>query len=598
MDLRSALVRGLLLLSLTLLAGCGRLPWSKEPTGDAAAAPERPRIVVVVEGVEGQLADNVRASLSVGRRGCETAPAYVRALARDGEREALDALRALGHYAAKVELRVEQGETCPQVVVGVTAGPPTVVAAVDVDISGAAADDAAFVAAVAAHGVAPGDTLDHSKYAGIKQRIERSALERGYLDGRFSRRRLEVDPVANTARIALAFDSGPRYSVGEVLIEQDPVVVDEALIRRFLDYVPGEPYRADIVSRFYSALSASGYFSTVEVRPRLTAPVGTAIPIEIELAAGNRHRVSTGVGFSTDEGIRGKVQYQNRRFNVHGHRFRAEARASLIEQRLSGEYQIPRVHPSNEWFSVQGGVRREDVDTFETVELEAGIAETKRRPWGFMERRFVNLNQQFFDISSEEESTTFIIPGTRWTKTRADDPLFPRRGYSLDLELRGAADAILSDTSFVRALVSAAAVRALPLGTRLIARTDLGASWVDEFDRLPPTERFFAGGDVSIRGFDIDELGPEDDEGKVIGGRYLAVGSLEIEKVLRDQFGVAAFVDAGNAFGGPGSSDGVRIGAGLGLRWYSPVGPIRIDVAHPFDDDTVARLHLRIGPDL
>jgi translocation and assembly module TamA len=122
--------------------------------------------------------------------------------------------------------------------------------------------------------------------------------------------------------------------------------------------------------------------------------------------------------------------------------------------------------------------------------------------------------------------------------------------------------------------------------------------WVDEFDRLPPSERFFAGGDNSIRGYDIDSRGPIDASGDVIGGTYLAVLSAELEHYFTDTWGVAAFIDSGNSFGGDGSSTGFQTGIGAGVRWRSPVGPIRVDIAHPLDDkDNDFRLHLRIGPD-
>ena len=141
-------------------------------------------------------------------------------------------------------------------------------------------------------------------------------------------------------------------------------------------------------------------------------------------------------------------------------------------------------------------------------------------------------------------------------------------------------------------------LRALPYGLRSLLRGELGGMWVDEFRALSPDERFFAGGDRSIRGYDYQDLGPINSTGYVIGGRYLGVMSFEIEKYVLGNWGLAGFVDSGNAFGGPGRDTGLKTGVGLGLRWRSPVGPIRLELAHPLDDDdTVIKLHLRIGPD-
>jgi translocation and assembly module TamA len=121
--------------------------------------------------------------------------------------------------------------------------------------------------------------------------------------------------------------------------------------------------------------------------------------------------------------------------------------------------------------------------------------------------------------------------------------------------------------------------------------------WTDDFDSMPPNLRFFAGGDRSLRGFGFQELGPLNSIGEVNGGRYLAVGSLEYERHLFGDFGLAGFVDAGNAF--DAGDFEVAAGVGLGLRWRSPVGLVRVDLAAPVaGDGDGLRLHLVIGPEI
>ncbi len=590
--------RLLLLVPVLMLTACGYLPFGKGNGEDDATARQRPLIPVTVVGVEGDVAANVHAHVSLASRPCDTGRAYLRALERRAAEEALTALRAYGYYRAEVAVEVSTGEDCAAATVRVAPGPRVTLRQVEVEIAGAARDDRGFTRAAERHALHAGAPLSHADYEAAKSLLETLALERGYLQGRFTRSSLRVDPAAGQADVRITYDSGPRFSVGEVRILQEPVVVEETLIRRFIEVEPGAPYDAGIVSRIYAALSGSEYFDAVEVRPLVSRPEQLSIPIEITLSARKRHKYSAGVGASTDEGIRTRFNYVNRRVNTLGHRIKAELRASLIEQRLSGEYQIPRAHPSDEWLSLQAGVRREDIDTFETIESRVGVSETKRRPWGWMETRFVNLNHQSFDIADDSRATTLVIPGLRWNKTVADDPLRPRRGYSLDFEVRGSADFLISDVDFARALLSASAVYGLPAGLRLLTRADAGASWVAAFGDLPPSERFFAGGDVSIRGYAFEDLGPENDDGEVIGGQYLGVASLELEKAIGERWGIAAFADAGNAFGGDGHATGIKVGVGAGVRWHSPIGPVRVDLAHPLDDDTVLRLHLRIGPDL
>ncbi len=595
----SACLRAVLMAPLAVaLSACSLWPFGENGDQAAANGAARPSIAFEVQGVEGRLADNVRAHATLASKPCDTAPAYVRALAARAEEETRDALRAFGYYQAEVSVALDTAGDCPRAVVSVKRGRRVTLREVEVRVSGPGENDVAFERAIANLPLTPGAGLSHARYSEAKSLIETLALERGYLDGRFTTSRLAVDPHAGTADVTLVFASGTRYGVGPVRIDEQPDRLNESLIRRFLDYSPGAPYNSSLVTRFYTALSASEYFESVEVRPLLSQPDGETIPIDIALTPRKQHKYAAGLGASTDEGIRGRINYANRRINRHGHRVSAELRASLIEQRLQGAYQIPRTHPADEWLSIQAGVRREDLDSFDTIESRLGASETKRRPWGWMETRFVDLNHQIFDVGGDSGTTTLLIPGLRWAKTTSNDPLYPTRGWALEFEVRGASDAIISDVSFARASVSASAVYGLPAGMRLLTRLDAGTSWIDQFDELPPTERFFAGGDNSIRGFGFEDLGPEDADGKVIGGKHLAVASLELEKFFTDKWGGAVFVDAGNAFGGAGSSTGVKVGVGAGVRWRSPVGPARVDLAHPLDDDTIVRLHLRIGPDL
>ena len=116
------------------------------------------------------------------------------------------------------------------------------------------------------------------------------------------------------------------------------------------------------------------------------------------------------------------------------------------------------------------------------------------------------------------------------------------------------------------------------LGGRVLMRTDLGYTEVNDVTELPASIRFFAGGDSSVRGFAYESLGPEDSNGEVIGGRHLATGSLEYDHPLTEKWHLAAFTDAGNAFNDFDAFE-PRHSAGIGIRWRSPLGPIRLDIA-------------------
>ena len=358
-------LRRLLLLLCALCGGCGALPWADKPT-PAPAALAVPTIKLGVRGVNDRLAGNIRAHVSLASRACTTPAAYVSALAKRAEQESQDALRAYGYYHAKVKTRVQRSGDCPRVVIEVVQGPRVVIEAIALVVEGAAHDDRGFMTPLAKLPLEVGASLNHDKYTATKRLLETLALERGYLAGHFVEHRLEVDVTRNVARVRLRYASGPRYRIGTVTIKQQPLVVREELVRRFLDYQPEQPYAAELVTRFYAALAASQYFDQVDIRPQLGAARDGQVAVDINLTPRKRHKYAIGLGASTDEGARTHLAYANRRLNPAGHRLNAEVRASLIEQSLSGEYQIPRAHPADEWLSLQAGVKHKNRENFKS----------------------------------------------------------------------------------------------------------------------------------------------------------------------------------------------------------------------------------------
>lgn len=592
-----------LLLALTQLAACAWLPFGDKnpPSGNSeiGSGAEEPVISVSVTGVDDEIADNIRAHVGISRSHCSVPAGILQRRINKTTSEATRALQAYGYYEAKIGIHFEPSGECHTAVIEVEPGRRMQVDRVELVLEGEAAADDMFNHRLRNLPLQEGKALNHGDYSTTKSRIESTAAELGYLDGRFIHSELKILMEPYIAEAVIHYDSGKRYLLGEIEVVQDPAVLREDLVERLLEAPEGDRYEAAQVVAIQDRLGGSGYFREVEARPQLSAPDGRSIPVKVNVKPSERHVFSAALGFATDVGVRSRLGYTNRRWNDRGHRLGGEARLSQVEQGLSANYQIPREHPADEWLRFSAGLRREDLDTFDTRVANLSVNESKRRPWRIMENRFINLTREDFEVGSEDNTVTFLIPGVRWSRRVVDDELYPEQGLDLNLEVRGAAQALVSETSFLRTNLHAHYLRTLPLEIRSFIRTDLGAMWVDEFRSLPPSERFFAGGDNSIRGYDFQDLGPVNDVGDVIGGRYLGIISLELEKYLTGNWGAAVFVDTGNAFGGPGENTGLQTGVGLGLRWRSPVGPVRLDLAHPLDDDnTLIRFHLRVGPDL
>lgn len=588
----------LVVAGLAALSGCAGLPFFGEDDS-APAAEALPKITPTVTGVPTGEAASVAAHLAVAGKPCTISRSYFDAITSEAASQAAEAMRAFGHYRAEAEVQTDyEAGDCPAVRVEVEPGRRVRYERIEVVIEGGAREHPAFQKAVANLPLVSGEPLHHGQYKSAKSTFDSLASEFGFLDAEFTTARLEVDPEAGTADVRWVFDSGQRYGLGELSITQTPDKLDEDLIRRIVEYDPEELYSVEAVSSVNRALTRSSYFSSVDVRPRFGQTDAGEIPVDVTLTPRNRHSFTSGVGASTDEGLRGRARYQNRRLNRRGHRASAGLRASLIEQSFSAEYQIPREHPQDEWLTLQAGVRRESVETFDATEFQVSASDTKRRRWDWLETRYIEVDRSTFELAGESRNATYLVPGLRWVKSAANDPLVPRRGYRISLETRGAAERLVSKTSFLRTAVIASGVLPMPFEARLLGRTRLGAVWVDDFAALPPDERFFTGGDQTVRGYRFNTLGPRDAEGRVIGGTYLGVASLEYEQPVYARFAMAAFVDVGNAFGGPGENPGLARSVGIGLRMRSLVGSIRLDFAHPLDNDDLVMFHLRLGPDL
>ena len=190
------------------------------------------------------------------------------------------------------------------------------------------------------------------------------------------------------------------------------------------------------------------------------------------------------------------------------------------------------------------------------------------------------------------------MPGLNWTYVSTNDPLNVDQGFRINLQLRGANENLLSDTSFIQAAVRSKWIYSFTETSRFILRGDVGTTVLEnDFSAIPASIRFFTGGDRTVRGYSLDSIGPRDENDEVIGGKHLMVGSLEYDYRIRDQWSIAAFIDSGDAF--DDEAPEFKTGVGVGVRWQSPVGPVRVDLASGLNEpgDTI-RLHFNLGPDL
>ncbi|HSG65068.1 MAG TPA: autotransporter assembly complex family protein [Gammaproteobacteria bacterium] len=550
---------------------------------------------VLLTGLEGAMLDNALIHLVLDEEPCDSPEWRVRERYTRASDELRAALEAFGYYSVSIAQSLEFGEACWMASFDVALGEPVYLRNVDVSIEGEASNDPAFSELIRMSTLDPGAPLQHAAYEQLKRRLVERAFQRGYVEAGFSSNRLDVFPQEHAADVELKFDSGPRYTFGEISVSQE--VLDESLIEGYYEFRRGDPYDRARLTELYSTLTNSGYFNVIDVRPMPANRETREIPISVSATGLPRRAISYGLGFSTDTGPRFRFGRIDRRVSSRGTQSGVNGQLSPVISELSYNRRLPYGDPRSEWVSFDVGIKHEDTETAVSDTLELGARRVQSRRFGWQETQSINLIIEDFIVGEIESRSRLVMPGISWQKITADSAFRPSRGYRLVLELSGANDDLGSDTTFAQVQAGAKWITSLGESTRLLLRTQLGFTWEENFDVLPPTVRFFAGGDNSIRGFEFDSLGPVDQNGDVIGGDRLLVASAEYEVSFSPRWSGAMFIDSGNAF--TGSDFEPRTGAGFGVRWQSPLGPIRFDVAWPINDvEDSPRLHVTLGADL
>ncbi len=569
------------------------------------------RVELEISGLEKELQENVTAHLGIAQLvqhaglipfmpGDKDRPALavtetnIRRLHRQATRDIEAALQPFGYYEPVIDAQLSRDGDTWKAVYHVDTGPATRIEQLDIQISGAGQTDERILSARKASQLKPGRRLLHSDYETTKEKLLQAALASGYLDARYRLAELRILKVQRQAQIRLLLDTGPRYFFGPISIEQD--ILDPDFVQQFVHIRQGEPFNTNALLELQLALSDSGYFSRVEVDPQRAAAADFHVPVVITTEPSKPRRYAVGLGYGTDTGPRLSLASEFRRINRRGHGILADIQLSDILQSVGAQYQIPIGNLVSDRLVFSS---RAEFETF----ADGGTSDrytlgvSRNEAWGPLQRRlYLNYQHEDFSLGEDDGKVDFFIPGITLSQLRADDVLFPRRGYSWNADLRGS-PGVISDTTFTRLDLAGKLVFPLSKRGRLLLRSRLGAMSVENFSVLPTSERFFAGGDQSVRGYEYQSLAPKDASGDVIGGQYLAVGSIELDYLFVGNFGAALFVDSGNA--ADDFLPSPKTGAGIGFRWRSPVGMLRIDIAHPFDDGNDGyRLHISIGPSL
>ncbi|MGD9296140.1 MAG: autotransporter assembly complex family protein [Chromatiales bacterium] len=505
------------------------------------------------------------------------------------------ALRALGYYSAGISTDLRRTENCWEMAVQVTQGKPVVVRKQEIRINGEGREEPGFRKLLASPPYTPGEPLRHDKYASFKGEIESYASSMGYLDSFFTSHEIVVDPATGVADIHLVMETGSRYRFGKVTVEQS--VLSPDYMQKYIQIREGTPFSTDALVQQQQLIQSAGYYGNVRVRARYKLAKNLQVPVEITAEPAKKSLYRGRIGYGTDTGFRTGVDYELRWVDSKGSRITTTLNYSQAEILGNISYIVPAKKRLDEYMRYYFNVSNEYGDDIDSESFEVGAAYHRLNSSGWdqiVSLRY--LNDRTKASGEPLLETQFLIAGIRVQKSVADNPIFTRKGWLLRAGLDGAYEGFISSSDFLQATMYAKLIRPAGEKGRLIARSKLGSTMIDDVNLLPKSLRFFAGGDNSVRGYGYESLGPKNNAGTVIGGKHLFIASLEFEYLFKDPWGAALFVDTGNAFNDWQNMD-LQTGVGFGARWRSPIGPVRVDVAWPTDDFSDPHLHLSIGPD-
>ena len=543
------------------------------------------RAEIRVSGVDGVLRENVEKHLQTLVSEMQEGEDLEEAAIREATQKAL---HALGYYDARLVMEADDKHTN----VRIDPGKPIVLRAHQVELTGQAKDDRAFQKLLRTIPEA-GSTLHHGKYDAFKTSLRSLAMQKGYFDHEFKEHALIVSPERREGYWRIRFDAGPRYRFAQTTFSN--AQIDRDLLDAMIPYVEGEPYDANAVNELVRRLNNSQWFQSVVVEPRFEKAQDHALPVNVEVVPSKRHAVELGLGLSNDVGPRASVNWDRPWVNSRGHRFGAAVSVARDEQIVDSSYRIPVVdNPVNEYYELTAGLKNSGLnDTDSTSAVLSGA-----RYWELDNgwHPSVNLKWSYdsFTQGNAAHDTMVISPGVAISRLRTrggTDPVWgDSQRYSIDVSDTHWG----SDVSFVIVQAQQTWLRTFGRNHRFILRGHAGWIWCDDFDRLPPDLRFFAGGDQSVRGYDYKSIAPRDADGELIGASKLLTGTFEYNYRVTGPWWAAAFVDAGDAFDRREDFD-LKVGVGIGIRWSSPIGQVKLDLARAVGSDSESGLKIYVG---
>jgi translocation and assembly module TamA len=540
------------------------------------------------------LARTLRQGLSLVRwqSDAQMTPEQLGRIAKESEREAREVAATEGYFSATVETRIEEAQPEWTVTLKLEPGERTRVASVDIRFSGPATQDGEarklFERVRERWLLRAGEPFRQADWDNAKRAALRDLSRWRYAAPRIADSKAAIDPETRQAKLEIELASGPPFKFGPVRVTglkryADSVAENLSPIR------PGDTYDRDVVLAYQRRLLESGYFASVQADLDTHPLLSDAAPLRVAVIEAASQDIETGISYTTDAGPRFELRYGNQDIFDSAWRHKTSLRVDQKEQILQLDFDSPP-KPDAHWNNFFSRAKRTDIQNEITEELAVGAAH--RFYAGFAPVALIgsmHFEQQI--LADREDYRQALYLGFRRSFQRTDDLVLPRKGLIGTVELGGAPPEI-STERFLRVVANMSVLYPLSRIGDLLLRGQAGVVFAETRQGIPSTFLFRTGGDQTVRGYAFESLGVQQGDATV-GGRRLLLGSIEYTHWIGDNWGPAVFLDAGNAWDS-GATFNPALGYGLGVRFRTPIGPIRADIAYG-EETNQYRLHFSIG---
>jgi translocation and assembly module TamA len=566
------------------------------PAASASAAPaaEAPRYRVVIEAPE-PLRDTLSSSVDLIRWQTydEMTRSLFDALVRRARDQAKEAAATEGFFSAAIDIGVDRATTPWTVTVRVTPGAQARVTAATIVVEGAASagdTGSEAIATVRREWKLPvGAPFRQPAWIDAKEQAVNTLAANAFAAARLAASEAAIDPDANTAELAVTLDSGPVFRVGDLEIQGLSRYTDD-LVRNYRSKRRGERYALSDLDQFVRRLNGTGYFASVHAAIDTDPAKADDAPIHVSVIEAPPKKLEAGLGYSTDTAFRGNVSYRD--VDVGGRALQMFVDARLESKLQNASLRFVQPPARNGWSpSVFTRIVRTDINCLVTQTAAAGArlsSLVEGNPWLYGATFFVDRLEPF-GAPPNDSHALYVDVERAWR--RVDDLAAPTQGFIV-LVQAGAGIPGASTRGFGRTVVRSAFFQPLSAQWSFSARAEGGAVFAGSRTDIPSVLLFRTGGDTTVRGYAFESLGLKSGDA-VLPVRYYYATSVEVTRWIGDAWGIATFVDAGNAFD-DASDARPAFGYGIGARVRTPIGPFRLDLAYGQESRQV-RLHFSVG---